>query len=89
MVRCVVSTRRAFLFLFCLRLFPVPPIDRILEVRRSSFAARRISTWTKAAEKGAKGAMENGLFARSNVRHMPCVFREKAASSGGRRHGNG
>jgi len=38
MVRCVVITRRAFLFMFYHGLLAVPPIDMTLRVRRSSFA---------------------------------------------------
>ena len=37
------STRRTFIFMFYFGLFPVPPEDRILRVRRSSFAAGALS----------------------------------------------
>ena len=37
------STRRTFKFMFYFGLFPVPPEDRILRVRRSSFAAGALS----------------------------------------------
>ena len=52
MVRCVVITRRTFLFMFCYRLLAAPPEDTNFESAPLNFCRRRISQKQQTRKRG-------------------------------------